>query len=130
TTDYVNALNWYFTARGIPCMYYGTELQMQGGNDPDNRRVLGTAGIAQAKSSPIYRQLRKLNAIRRAFRPREKGVQQKLGGSTDTYTFRRDFAGETALVLLNKGGNAARLTVSQVPNGTYTELYSGQTVTI
>ncbi|MBM3268138.1 MAG: hypothetical protein FJZ01_10870 [Candidatus Sericytochromatia bacterium] len=130
TTEFIDALSWYFTARGIPCIYYGTEVQMEGGNDPDNRRVLGREGIAAAKSNPVYRHLRKLNAIRKAFAPLQKGPQKKLLGSRDAYAFRRDFAGETALVFLNKGGAPARLTAGGVPDGTYTELYTGARVTV
>lgn len=130
TTDFVNALDWYFMARGIPCIYYGTEVQMQGGNDPDNRRVLGPSGIVAAKSDPVYRQMAKLNAIRKSFAPLQKGPQRRLAGSRDTYAFRRDFGGETAVVFLNKGGGQARLDVQGVPDGTYTELYTGQNVTV
>ncbi len=32
------ALTFMFTTRGIPQLYYGTELGMEGGPDPDNRR--------------------------------------------------------------------------------------------
>lgn len=32
------ALTFMFTSRGIPQIYYGTEIGMQGGYDPDNRR--------------------------------------------------------------------------------------------
>ena len=32
-----NALVMLFTAEGIPCLYYGTELEYRGGNDPSNR---------------------------------------------------------------------------------------------
>lgn len=32
-----NALLMLFTAEGIPCLYYGTEQQYRGGNDPSNR---------------------------------------------------------------------------------------------
>ncbi len=43
-------LAWTFlmTARGIPMIYYGDEIGMQGGNDPDNRRDFpgGWAGDA------------------------------------------------------------------------------------
>ncbi len=130
TTDFINALDWYFMARGIPCIYYGTEVQMQGGNDPDNRRVLGPSGVAGAKSNPVYRQLAKLNAIRKSFLPLQKGPQRRLAGARDTYAFRRDHGAETAVVFLNKGDSAARVDVQNVPNGTYTELYTGERVTI
>ncbi len=130
TTDFVNALDWYFMVRGIPCIYYGTEVQMQGGNDPDNRRVLGTGGIAAARSNPVYKQLAKLNAIRKSFGPLRKGAQRKLAGSRDTYAFRRDFGAETALVFLNKGDNTARMDAQNVPDGSYVELYTGQRVNV
>jgi glycosidase len=130
TEHYIDGLNWYFSARGIPCIYYGTEVQMPGGNDPDNRRMLGPGGISRSATGPVYRQLRKLNAVRRSFRPLQKGIQQRLSADHDTYSFRRDVAGETAVVLLNKGGNGASMAVSGVPDGDYRELYTGETVKI
>lgn len=32
------ALTFMFTTRGIPQLYYGNEIGMEGGGDPDNRR--------------------------------------------------------------------------------------------
>lgn len=32
-----NAILMLMTAEGIPCLYYGTELEFRGGNDPSNR---------------------------------------------------------------------------------------------
>ncbi|MFY0541824.1 alpha-amylase family glycosyl hydrolase [Nannocystis pusilla] len=32
-----NALLMLMTAEGVPCLYYGTELEYRGGNDPSNR---------------------------------------------------------------------------------------------
>ncbi|WP_096273917.1 alpha-amylase family glycosyl hydrolase [Paucisalibacillus globulus] len=34
------ALTYMYTAPGIPIVYYGTEIAMDGGNDPDNRRMM------------------------------------------------------------------------------------------
>lgn len=130
TEHFIDALNWYFTARGIPCIYYGTENQMQGGNDPDNRRVLGLNGISQARNNPVFHQLRRLNAMRQSFLPLQKGPQKQLGADQDTCAFQRDYEGETALVFLNKGGQPTTLSVSGVPDGSYTELGSNRTVTV
>ena len=130
TEQYLDGLNWYFTARGIPSVYYGTETRMAGGNDPDNRRVLGPEGIKAAKGDPVYRQLTRLNAMRKAFKPLQKGGQRKLVSSPDTYGFRRDFGVETALVFLNKGQGSSRLTAQGVPDGNYRDLTSGASVTI
>jgi cyclomaltodextrin glucanotransferase len=123
---YLDALNWYFTSRGIPCIYYGTEVQMPGGNDPDNRRMLGVAGITRAKGDPVYGHLRMLNSLRKASLALQKGSQRKLLGDKDAYAFRRDWQADTALVFLNKGGAETQLDVGGVPDGSYLELVTGR----
>jgi alpha-amylase len=40
-----NALTLNMTAEGIPCLYYGTEQDFDGGDDPANREVLWTTGF-------------------------------------------------------------------------------------
>lgn len=126
TEQYFDALNFYFTARGIPCVYYGTELQMVGGNDPDNRRMLGPAGMSAAKSNPVYQHIKKLNAVHRASLPLQKGVQTRLYSSRDQYAFRRDYEGKAVYVFLNKNMNGAVIGVN-MPSGKYTDIYSGET---
>jgi cyclomaltodextrin glucanotransferase len=128
--QYYDALNFYFTARGIPCVFYGTELMMPGGNDPDNRNYLGVTGIERSKTNPVYRHLKKLNALRAAAAPLRKGRQAALLSARDQYAFRRDYAGETAVVLLNKGGALAPLKAAGLPDGTYRELYTGATAAV
>lgn len=128
--QYFDALNFYFTARGIPCVMYGTEVMMAGGNDPGNRGYLGVAGIELAKEAPVAKRLRKLNAIRAAAAPLRKGRQSRLFSGGDHYGFRRDHAGETAAVLLNKGGSPAALKAAGLPDGTYRELYTGAAASV
>jgi cyclomaltodextrinase len=31
---------FYLTMPGVPCIYYGDEIGLPGGNDPDNRRMM------------------------------------------------------------------------------------------
>ena len=124
--QYFDALNFYFTARGIPCISYGTELRMPGGSDPDNRRFLGPEGIKKAKADPVYAHLKKLNAIRKAAAPLRKGTQTRLLAEPHLYAFRRDHGGETAAVFLNKDDKAARRMAAGLPDGSYRELYTGE----
>ena len=126
TEQYFDALNFYFTARGIPCVYYGTELEMVGGNDPDNRRYLGLDGIKASKTNPVYLHLKKLNAVRRANPALMKGVQTRLYAAKDQYAFKREFNGETVYVFLNKDMNGASVTLGNMPAGNYTDIYSGE----
>jgi glycosidase len=130
TEQYIDALNFYFTARGIPCIYYGTENQMVGGNDPDNRKFFGTEGIMESKNNPVYGHLKKLNAIRRSNNALQKGNQTKLFGSYNQYAFKREYLNNVALVCLNKDSNSTVISLNNVPNGKYTELVTGQTVEI
>ena len=130
TESYIDALNWYFTTRGIPCIYYGTENQMQGGNDPDNRRVLGVEGIQQSKNSPVYRQLKKLNAVRKASVALQKGNQTKLFGSDNQYAFKKEYGNNIAVVALNKDGQNSTITLNNIPNGKYKELYTGTDIEV
>ncbi|HBA59443.1 MAG TPA: hypothetical protein DCZ92_01200 [Elusimicrobia bacterium] len=129
TEQYIDALNLYFTARGIPCVYYGTEVQMVGGNDPDNRKMLGPAGIKASKSNPIYQRLKKLNAVRRASAALMKGTQTRLYGAKDQYAFKREFGNEKVFVFLNKDQNGAAVSVN-IPPGSYTDIYSGETFAV
>ncbi len=130
TEQYFDALNFYFTARGIPCVYYGTEEEMAGGNDPDNRRMLGLDGIKRSESDPVYAHLKKLNAVRAASEALRRGKQTTLYASQDQLAFRRDYGGLTAYVFLNKAGGRASVPSSGVPDGAYTDLYSGGSVTV
>ncbi|MDO8806336.1 MAG: alpha-amylase family glycosyl hydrolase [Elusimicrobiota bacterium] len=123
--QYFDALNFYFTARGIPCVYYGTELRMPGGSDPDNRRFLGPEGMRKARTDPVYNHLKMLNAIRRSAAPLRKGAQTRLLAAPQQYAFRRDHGGETAAVFLNKAEKPALLKAAGLPDGSYRELYTG-----
>ncbi|HAT73151.1 MAG TPA: hypothetical protein DCS63_10085 [Elusimicrobia bacterium] len=128
--QYFDALNYYFTARGIPCVYYGTETMMPGGDDPDNRRMLGADGIKKAADSPVYAHLRKLNAMRRASPALQKGKQKRLYTARDQYAFRRVYKESGAFVFLNKADSPALIKTAGVPDGNYTELYTGRAVTV
>lgn len=126
--QYFDALNFYFTARGIPCVYYGTEIRMAGGGDPDNRRMLGPEGILKAGSDPVYHHLKKLNAMRAASVALRRGSQKQISVSRDGYIFRRDWPKETAVVFLNKSDKWERMAASMLPEGFYRELYTGRRV--
>ena len=71
-----NALLLLFTAEGIPCMYYGTEQEFRGGNDPSNREdmwrplpYLGdtTAPPAFDTTGPTFKYVQNLIALRKRY---------------------------------------------------------------
>ncbi len=60
-----NALTLLMTEDGIPCLYYGTEQEFSGGNDPANREVLWTAGFDE--SNATWQHFSTLAKIRKAY---------------------------------------------------------------
>jgi alpha-amylase len=60
-----NALTLLMTEDGIPCLYYGTEQEFSGGNDPANREVLWTAGFDE--SNATWQHFSALAKIRKAY---------------------------------------------------------------
>lgn len=59
-----NALAFLLMEDGIPCIYYGTEQDFAGGNDPSNREDLWLSGYNQ--SGETFRRIARLNKIRKA----------------------------------------------------------------
>ena len=60
-----NALVLLMTEEGIPCLYYGTELDFAGGNDPANREVLWDSGFPT--NGDTFTRFAKLSRMRRDY---------------------------------------------------------------
>ncbi|HEY9402870.1 MAG TPA: alpha-amylase family glycosyl hydrolase [Pyrinomonadaceae bacterium] len=99
--------------RGTPQIYYGEELAMEGGDDPDNRRDFpgGFPGdprdaINPEKHTPRQRRMfewtRDWLKLRRENAPLRRGRQIDLAFDEDTYAFARQLADETIIVAFNR----------------------------
>jgi alpha-amylase len=60
-----NALTFLFAEEGIPCVYYGTELDFYGGNDPANREVLWKTGFPT--QGETFRHIATLARVRKSY---------------------------------------------------------------
>ena len=58
------ALTLLFFLPGAPCIYYGDEIGMEGGKDPDNRRSFPWDHLAEGQSKPIYSYIKELIGLR------------------------------------------------------------------
>jgi glycosidase len=72
-----NALTFLFAEEGIPCVYYGTELDFYGGNDPANREVLWTTGFP--RQGETFRHIATLARLRKSY------AALRLGDTTVRY---------------------------------------------
>ncbi len=105
-----NALTFIFTTQGIPCIYYGTEQDFSGGNDPANREDLWPTGFPTDGST--FQWIKKLSKIRRESAALRKGAitvtwaseRQGNEGDAGIFAFERsggDAGDAYALVVFN-----------------------------
>ena len=106
---FIDAHNWLFTARGIPVIYYGSEIGFERGTaeHAGNRNYFGVERIEAARTHPIRAALARIANIRASTPALQRGVQVDIELQGDRAAFYRvlQHAGtrQIALVLLNKG---------------------------
>ena len=59
------ALSILFFLPGAPCVYYGDEIGMAGGKDPDNRRAFPWDKLSEGLTHPIYEYMKGLIELRK-----------------------------------------------------------------
>ncbi|MBI5536306.1 MAG: cyclomaltodextrin glucanotransferase [Deltaproteobacteria bacterium] len=119
------------TARGIPCIFYGSEQLLHndtnGGNDPYNRPMMEKWDT----DSPLYRELRILADLRRRNVAVQKGGTFLHVVSPDLFVFSRRYQGSSIVVAMNKGAPAAiQVADLPLPAGPHKCLLSGRTVDV
>ena len=119
------------TARGIPCIYYGSEQLLHddtdGGNDPYNRPMMETWDT----TSSLYRELRILADLRRRNIAVQKGGTFQHVVTPDLFVFSRKYAGSSIVVAMNKGSpSAVQVADLPLPAGKHTCLLTGRTVDV
>ena len=156
TSQWAENLSLMFTFRGIPCIYYGSEVEFQAGqviddgpNGPlsntgrayfgeylkgtvtatDFGQYTASGNVQQTLNYDLAQHIRRLNLIRQAVPALRKG-QYSFDGCQGSIAFKRAYGNSYALVAINGGA-----TFTGVPNGTYTDLvtgqkYSGSTITV
>lgn len=136
------ALNFMWTWRGIPSLYYGTEMQFKRGEYADiqyggHQRSIDQTGrayygsvIEQAPNHVIYKHIRKLNAIRRAVPALQKGTWRWGGnGGGNGVGIVREFGDSYAVVGLAKDGTVD-FNFTNIRNGTYRDAVTGHEITV
>lgn len=120
------------TTRGIPMLYYGDEVGMTGGDDPDNRRDFpgGWTGDARDAFTPAGREaaeqtlftgFQRLARLRAELEPLRRGTLLQLLVDDEAYAFARVTREARALVVFNHSSQPATLRVplegSGIANG-------------
>ncbi len=107
------------TYLGAPMIYYGDEIGMEGGRDPDCRRTMVWDERFQGKD--LLRAYRDAIGLRNSYPVFRHGDFETVlvSDSTGIYVFARSTSDATALVVMNAGGTHQRLTISPGPKYQY-----------
>lgn len=130
------AQTFLLTNRGVPLLYYGDEIGMTGGDDPDNRRDFpgGFPGDTQTAFTPagrtaqeqqIWQHVRTLTHLRAELLPLRRGSQITLYQTDKQWAYARVLGRQDALIVLNNDTAPATITVPVAPIG----LSEGATLT-
>lgn len=136
-------MNFMFTWRGIPSVYYGTEEQFMKGAFCDLHDAAGTTQsldvtgrayygneFAKAANTKLYQHFKKLNDIRKAIPALQSGSWYWAGnypGNGIGYV--RKLNNQWVAVGLAKDGNAS-FTFNSMPNGVYRDAVTGREITV
>jgi len=88
------------TIPGIPVIYYGDEIGMTGGNDPDNRRVMKFAGL-NSDESALFNKVATLTSLRKNNPVFMFGDFKIIKAEKDVLVFSRKYFDKTAIVIIN-----------------------------
>lgn len=138
------AYNMLWTIRGIPCLYYGEEIEFMKGAPQDiigNNDTLDTTGrayfgdhlsdenIAQTQSHPLYQHIKRLNLIRHSIPALQMGQMSQVNEWGSGMSFIRDYNnGQSYAVIGLAMGGDQDVTVGGVRNGSYTDAVTGNTI--
>lgn len=96
---------------GIPCIYYGDEIGMPGGNDPDNRRMMIFEGWND-KQSKLFQQTKRLIEIRNTTPALIYGDTRILYKDDSCLVIERSYFGKAVILILAKGNRASSISFS------------------
>jgi glycosidase len=111
-----------FTLRGVPMVYYGDEIAMPGGGDPQNRRDFPggwkedprnafTEAGRTAIENNVFHHVRKLAALRKQYPALANGSMTNLYTSEKQWVFARGRIGGTLIVAFNLSNQAAQVEI-------------------
>ncbi len=111
------------TLRGIPELYYGDEIAMPGGNDPDNRRDFPGGWHEDEKNAftsegrtpeqqDVFAYVQKLLRLRREHEALRSGQLWHLSSDDTSYVFLRETEEEKLVIALHNGTQPQELNIS------------------
>lgn len=123
------ALALTLTLPGLPLIYYGDEVGLAGGSDPDCRRVMPAESELLPEQVRILEAARVLGRLRSCSKALRTGDKVPLVIERDVYGFVRDAGDGLPVIALFSKAPAVRevaIEPGAVPAGTYVDVITGQ----
>ena len=102
------ALTLLMTYVGTPCLYYGTEVGLEGGQDPDNRRCFPWG---EEQTSNWFAFTQRLIQLRHDRQSLQTGTYQELYCDDNVLVYARSLNQEHTLVAINLGSSVSEVTL-------------------
>jgi cyclomaltodextrinase len=102
------------TIPGIPVVYYGDEIGMPGGNDPDNRRMMKFDNLV-SREKELKNTVKKLIDVRKNSMALLYGQTRILQADSTFMVYTRTYFDDKVLVVFNKSKNGQYLEID-LPN--------------
>jgi len=114
------------TVRGTPMIYYGDEIGLSGGGDPNNRRDFPGGWPEDSRNAfesrgrtpveeQIHARLAKLLQVRQELEPLRRGKMQILQADAETFAMSRTTDAESVLIAFNNNRSEARQLTIALP---------------
>ncbi|USD64434.1 maltodextrin glucosidase [Vibrio sp. SCSIO 43136] len=97
-----------FSYLGVPCLYYGTEVGLEGGQDPDNRRCFPWDLVGKTSWQPFFTSLAKL---RNESLSLQSGSLVTLHLDESAWVFARQIGDDVTFIALNLDQATKPLTI-------------------
>lgn len=101
-------LTYMYSAPGIPIIYYGTEIALDGGNDPDNRRMMNFE-----TDDELVQYIKQLGAVRQQQLPLTRGDMELLVDDAGWTVYKRTYVDETVVIAINSTSQAQTLVLDE-----------------